>query len=80
MRSDGDVDQAEMYFRKGLEVAREQNAKSLELRLHLSMFELYQSGPNARKCGSRLAKIYKTFHEGFDTPDLIRAKAATGNA
>ena len=47
LRSDQNLDQAEHYFSKGLKVSREQKAKSLELRLCLSMCDLYdqkQSG------------------------------------
>ena len=42
LRSNQNLDQAEHYFSKGLKVAREQKAKSLELKLCLSIYDLYE--------------------------------------
>jgi predicted ATPase len=67
--------QAEHYFRKSLEVARAQKAKSFELRACLSLCDLYELRPEADKCRSRLRKVYGFFGEGFGTPDLVKAKA-----
>ncbi len=75
LRSNQNIDQANYYFSKGLKVAREQKAKSLELRLCLSICDLYELTENADKCRSELGEIYGTFSEGFDTTDLVRAKA-----
>ena len=75
LRSQRDLDQAERYFCKGLEVAREQKAKSLELKLSVSMYDLYELRQNAEKYRQQLGKIYASFSEGFDTTDLVRAKA-----
>ena len=75
LRSNKDLDQAEHYFTKGLGVAREQNAKSLELRLCLSMCDLHDVGQNAGKCRAQLSEVYGFFTEGFETVDLVRAKA-----
>ena len=80
LRSHQDLDQAEHYFSKGLKVAREQKAKSLELRLCLSMCDLYDLRQNADKCRSQLGEVYGSFSEGFDTPDLVRGKARLKNA
>jgi tetratricopeptide (TPR) repeat protein len=80
LRSRRDLDQAERCFRKGLEVAREQQAKSLELRLCLSMWELHELRENADKYRLHLGEIYRSFTEGFDTLDLVRAKARLQNA
>jgi predicted ATPase len=74
MRSQ-DLDQAEHYIRKGLKVAREQKAKSLELRLCMSIYDLYELRQNGEKYRSQLGEIYRSFTEGFDTVDLVRAKA-----
>jgi class 3 adenylate cyclase/predicted ATPase len=79
LRSNQDLDQAQHYFSEGLKVAREQKAKSLELKLCLSMCDLYDLGENADKCHLQLGAIYKSFEEGFDTADLVRAKARLGN-
>jgi class 3 adenylate cyclase/tetratricopeptide (TPR) repeat protein len=75
LRSRRDLDQAERCFCKGLEVAREQKANSLELRLCLSSYDLYELRQNADKYRTQLGKIYESFTEGFDTTDLIRARA-----
>ncbi len=75
LRSRRDLDQAERCFCKGLEVAREQKANSLELRLCLSSYDLYELRQNADKYRPRLGEIYRSFSEGFDTRDLVRAKA-----
>ena len=79
LRSHQDLDQAERYLRKGLKVAREQEAKSLELKLCVSIYDLYESRQNADKYRSQLGQIYGTFSEGFGTTDLVRAKARLKN-
>jgi predicted ATPase len=79
MRSQ-DLDQAEHYIRKGLKVAREQKAKSLELRLCMSIYDLYELRQNGEKYRSQLGEIYRSFTEGFDTADLVRAKARLKSA
>jgi class 3 adenylate cyclase/predicted ATPase len=79
LRSNQKLDQAEHYFSKGLKVAREQRAKSLELRLFLSVCDLYESRQNPDKYRSELSEIYGSFSEGFDTADLVRAKARLEN-
>jgi predicted ATPase len=75
LRSHQDLDRAEHFFCKGLKVAREQKAKSLELKLCVSICDLYELRPNADKYRSQLGEVYGFFSEGFDTTDLIRAKA-----
>ena len=80
LRSRRELEQAERYFCKGLEVAREQKAKSFELRLSVSMYGLYKRSQNADKYRSQLGEIYGSFSEGFDTADLVRAKAELKNA
>jgi class 3 adenylate cyclase/tetratricopeptide (TPR) repeat protein/ABC-type transport system involved in cytochrome c biogenesis ATPase subunit len=74
-RSHRDLDQAERYMRKALEVAREQKAKSLELKVCMSMYDLYELRHDAGKYRSQLGEIYGFFSEGFDTMDLVRARA-----
>jgi predicted ATPase/class 3 adenylate cyclase len=80
LRSNQNLDQAEHYFSKGLKVSREQKAKSLELRLCLSMCDLYDQKQSGDKYQSELGEIYGSFSEGFDTADLVRAKAKLRNA
>jgi hypothetical protein len=73
-----DLEQAEHYICKGLKVAREQKAKSLELRLCVTIYELYKLRQNGEKYRSQLGEIYRSFSEGFDTADLVKAKAILG--
>ncbi len=80
LRSNQNLDQAENFFCKGLKVAREQKAKSLELKLCVSIYDLYEHRQNADKYRSELGEIYGSFSEGFGTPDLVRAKARLENA
>jgi class 3 adenylate cyclase/predicted ATPase len=74
-RSHQDLDQAEHWFSKGLKVAREQKAKSLELRLCMSMYDLYEPSRNADKYRPQLSELIGSFSEGFATADLVSAKA-----
>jgi class 3 adenylate cyclase/tetratricopeptide (TPR) repeat protein len=74
LRSRQDPDQAERYLSKGLEIAREQNAKSLELKLCVSLYDLHELGQDADKYRSRLDEVYRFFGEGLDTADLVDAK------
>jgi class 3 adenylate cyclase/predicted ATPase len=80
LRSRQDLDQAERYLCKGLTVAREQKAKSLELKLCLSIYDLYELRQNADTYRPQLGEIYGSFSEGFDTTDLVRARARLKNA
>src|SRR5262249_24096231 len=80
LRSHQDLDQAERYLCKGIEVAREQKAKSLELKLCTSIYDLYELTQNADKYRSQLGEIYESFSEGFDTTDLVSAKVRLKNA
>jgi predicted ATPase len=80
LRSGQDLDQAERCFCKGLEVAREQKAKSLELRLGVSIYDLHERRQNSDRYRPQLGEIYRSFSEGFDTMDLVRAKARLKNA
>jgi predicted ATPase len=79
LRSHRDLDQAEHCFCKGLEVAREQKAKSFELKLCLSIYDLYELRRNADKYRPQLGEIYESFSEGLDTTDLIGARARLKN-
>jgi predicted ATPase len=67
--------EAEAYFLKAIEVARKQQAKSLELRATVSLARLWQSQGKHHKARNTLSEIYGWFREGFDTKDLQEAKA-----
>ena len=79
LRSNQNLDQAEHYFSKGLKVAREQKAKLLELKLCLSLYDLSELKHNTANSRTALGQIYRSFTEGFDTADLIRAKQKLEN-
>ena len=65
--------EAEACFHQALDIARRQEAKSLELRVATSLSRLWQQGKRAEAC-ALLAPIYGWFTEGFDTADLREAK------
>ena len=70
-----DVAKAEMYFERALAVAREQQAKSWELRASMSLARLWRSQGKVQQARELLAPVYGWFTEGFDTRDLKEAKA-----
>ena len=78
LRSRRDLDEAERYLIKGLSVAREQQAKSLELRLALSICDLHDVRQTPDSHRPQFGDLYASFSEGFDTVDLVRAKARWG--
>jgi predicted ATPase len=67
--------EAETYFHQALDVARRQEAKSLELRAAMSLSRLWQQQDKRAEARSLLAPVYSWFTEGFDTADLQEAKA-----
>ena len=69
------TDEAEACFRKAIEVARHQGAKSWELRAVMSLSRLWQKQGKTEKARRMLQKVYGWFTEGFDTTDLKEAKA-----
>jgi predicted ATPase len=73
--SPSDEGGAEASFRKALDVARGQSAKSWELRAATSLARLWQSQGRKEEAGDLLAPVYDWFTEGFDTRDLKEAKA-----
>ena len=70
-----DAAKAEAYFERALCVAREQQAKSWELRAAMSMARLWRDQGKRRQARDLLAPVYGWFTEGFDTLDLKQAKA-----
>jgi predicted ATPase len=72
-----EVCQAEACVRHALDVARGQQARSLELRAALSLGRLWQQQGQRKRAEAHqlLAEIYGWFTEGFDTPDLRDARA-----
>jgi predicted ATPase len=66
---------AERSMQQALDIARRQQAKSLELRAALSLARLWQQQGRRAEAYELLAPIYTWFTEGFDTTDLQDAKA-----
>jgi predicted ATPase len=66
--------EAETCFQHALDVARQQQAKSLELRAAMSLARLWQRQGKRAEARELLAPIYGWFTEGFDTADLQEAK------
>jgi class 3 adenylate cyclase/DNA-binding winged helix-turn-helix (wHTH) protein/predicted ATPase len=62
-------------FHQALTIARQQHAKSLELRAAMSLARLWQRQDKRREARQLLAAVYAWFTEGFDTADLQEAKA-----
>jgi class 3 adenylate cyclase/predicted ATPase len=67
--------QAESCFFHALELARNQQAKSLELRAAMSLSRLWHQHGKKEEACRLLKKIYSWFTEGFGTPDLQEARA-----
>lgn len=67
--------EADSYFRRALDTAQRQHANSWTLRAATSLGELWQDQGKSRAAHELLAPIYNWFTEGFETPDLQRAKA-----
>jgi class 3 adenylate cyclase/predicted ATPase len=70
-----DAAEAEACFERALAVAREQQAKSWELRAAMSMARLWRDQGKRDEARELLAPIYGWFTEGFDTRDLKEAKS-----
>ena len=69
------VAKAEEYFQHALAVARQQQAKSFELRAAMSLARLWCDQGKVQQARELLAPVYGWFTEGFDTRDLKEARA-----
>jgi predicted ATPase len=70
-----DATKAETYFERALAVARQQQAKSWELRASMSLARLWRDQGKVQQARELLAPVYGWFTEGFETRDLKEAKA-----
>jgi predicted ATPase len=70
-----DLEQAEASFKRALSIARQQQAKSWELRAATSLASLWLDQGRRTEAHDLLAPIYGWFTEGFDTTDLQEARA-----
>jgi predicted ATPase len=67
--------QAQACFEQAITEAREQEARSWELRATMSLAKLLAQQGKREEARAMLAGIYGWFTEGFDTADLQNAKA-----
>jgi predicted ATPase len=67
-------EEAEACFLQAIDVARQQQAKSWELRAATSLARLWQQQGKKAEAYKLLAEVYNWFTEGFDTKDLQEAK------
>jgi len=72
------AEEAEADFQQALTLARQQQAKALELRAAVSLGRLWQTQGKFVEARQLLSKLYQWFTEGFDTVDLQEAKALLG--
>jgi predicted ATPase len=70
-----DEEEIQGYFRKAIEVARQQDARSWELRAATSLARLLAKQGRRDEARTILADIYGWFTEGFDTRDLKDARS-----
>jgi predicted ATPase len=68
-------EKAEACFLQALDMARRQQARSLELRATLSLGRLWQQQGKRAAAHELLAPLYNWFTEGFETADLQEARA-----
>ena len=71
----GPADEAAARYHRALAIAREQEARSFELRAATSLARLWRDQGKRAEARDLLAPLYAWFTEGFDTRDLIEAKA-----
>jgi predicted ATPase len=71
----GDEAEAGHCLRTAIEVSRRQGARLFELRATTSLARMLLTTDRRDEARSMLADIYHWFTEGFDTADLIEAKA-----
>jgi class 3 adenylate cyclase/predicted ATPase len=74
-QDDSKLAEAQGCFERAIEIARKQSAKSWELRATMSLTCLLAKQGRRNEARTMLADIYNWFTEGFDTADLIDARA-----
>ena len=67
--------EAEVSFRRAIDIARRQQSKSWELRATMSLARLWQRQGRREEAQAALAAVYGSYTEGFTTPDLVDARA-----
>jgi predicted ATPase len=69
-----DASDVEAALLRAIEIARSQQARSLELRATMSLARLWIAQNRSADASRRLKDVYAWFTEGFDTPDLQAAQ------
>ena len=67
--------EVETWLQRALDVARRQEARSLELRAAMNLSRLWHQQGKWKEARDLLAEVYAWFTEGFDTADLQETKA-----
>lgn len=76
----GEEEEAEHLFLRGIEMARTQKALSLELRVAVSLGRLWVEQGKPQRAREFIEPIYARFTEGFDSPDLVEAREVLGRS
>ena len=71
----GDETAAELSYQKALEVSRQQQARSWELRAATGLARMWQRQGKQKEAHALLSDVYNWFTEGFETPDLLAANS-----
>ncbi|MEJ2217838.1 MAG: protein kinase [Gemmatimonadota bacterium] len=71
---DQDAAGAEAHFEEAVRIARNQQARSLELRATMSLARLWKEQGKEPEARDRLGEVYGSFTEGLDTTDLVEAR------
>ncbi len=74
LQTPGDIEQAQAYLEKAINLSKEQGIKPLELRATVGLARLLNEQGEVDTAYSVLEPIYESFTEGFDTLDLIAAR------
>jgi DNA-binding SARP family transcriptional activator/predicted negative regulator of RcsB-dependent stress response len=70
-----DDEEVEAAYRRAVEIAQSQQAKSLELRAATSLARFWQANGRPEAAKQLLLPLYSWFSEGFETPDLQAAQS-----
>jgi predicted ATPase len=68
------ADEVESWYERAVATARRQGARSLELRATLALCRLWAQRAKGQQACTRLASLYSSFTEGWDTADLQEAQ------
>jgi tetratricopeptide (TPR) repeat protein len=73
-KDSGTAKEAEREIQQAIDIARQQSARSLELRAVMSLARLWKRQGRTEQARIILAEIYDWFSEGFETADLLAAR------